>query len=141
MKKINKKTYPIELVLENCEVIFITNKDIEWLLLDGITQRIQCLDYHDKPLKSQSCNYFEIIIKKEANKKYKPFNLKSEKSVNKFDRLLAYRDITQVWRNNEQVLVPWDDGDCWYDNKLHTSWIDAEGNLHIKIKERSSNFN
>ena len=110
MKKIKEKRLKqVTLVFENCEIMTIPAKYIKWLNLDGITKdgygiNLGCL-YKDKCIgwyeEFKNVGSFIIDIDKTfLDTSYTSLIGKTEHT--KYDRLIEWKDITQVLIENKK---------------------------------------
>jgi len=126
----------IQLGLENCEVIDIDIKDINYMMVDGIYE-CDIIGGSKEVEKRRYCKEVELIINKRADKDYEE---RWDESLKVFERLIKFPDIvgiTYLDSNKESIestLVPWFDYDD-EDNNYQTGKIDSAGNLVIHIKE------
>ena len=126
----------VQLVLENCEVIDINIKDINYMMVDGIYE-FNIIGCSKKVEKRRYCKEVELIINKRADKDYE---VRWDESLKVFARLIKFPDIVGITyldsnkESIESILVPWFDYDD-EDNNYQTGEIDSDGNLVIYIKE------
>lgn len=131
----------IEFVFENCECLEIEAKYFGGVHLDDIRTsiaRIAC----NSIAKMQTVHSAVFEIFSEANTEYAPFGSQSDKMV-KFDRLVAWDDITQIivhYEDNQEEVYYVDYDDDGNDglgapNKNQKSCISALGNLYLVIEK------
>lgn len=135
-----KDVKSIDLVLENCEVITISEEHIGSFYCKDITAtiaRIAC----NRIAKEQYCREFYLEIHKDADQHYSIFGSKSEETA--FKRL-ACPDITGINityedGTTEYCIMPWKDADrTGCNNEYQTSYVSKRGNMHICIcKDKS----
>lgn len=139
----------ISLILENCEVITIPGKYIGDIYLRDIrtsVERVAC----NAIVKMNTCHEFGIEIHGDAN--HEPYLIFGHKPTERdmqtiFDRLLAYKDITQVeitfcadeeyGAEKEETLhyhLHWADG-CEYTNMLQSAKLSRRGDLYIVVSD------
>ena len=135
----------IELRLENCDVITLNNKEIEYLSIDNIKKNIwvQSGDAYDKTY----CDSFSIVLNKSANRKYYEFEQNdTEFEANIFERLKD-RDITSIKlyydndTNTEDIYIPYKDdveNQLGSANVYMTYEITKQGNMLIIIDQKET---
>ena len=136
-----KNVKSIEFVFENCECLEIEAKYFGVVYLENIQTsivRIAC----NSIAKMQTIHSAVFEIFSEANIEYAPFGSQSDKMV-KFDRLVAWDDITQIimhYEDNQEEVYYVDYDDNGNDglgapNKNQKSCISALGNLYLVIEK------
>ena len=138
--KLEKKTF----IFENCEEIEIDGKYVGDFLVDDITTsigRFACNYIGEE----QTANYFHIEISSLANTVYAPFGFEGKAGESKFDRLLAYNDITQIEFEISTPITPETCGSKKYNynvlwsndkedvNTYQKTVLSSLGNLYIVI--------
>lgn len=136
----------VDIVFENCEVITLWGEYIKHMNIGQLHISISyCKNPSDLIDETWMADHIELIISKEANKKYKSFGIGKEITV--FDRILAYKDITHIdvfykhedmGMENKYIGVAWENYDK-DDNLYQQVNIDKNGDMIIKIHNNITN--
>ena len=133
----------IELTLENCEVIKIPGKYIGTFLVDKIRKCISRVAAN-AIIEMNIAGEVLIEIHRDANKSYKPFGIDTPDKKYIFDRLIRYRDITQIDfviesdddRKSYHYSIEWPNSD-YNENDEQISFLSHCGHLYIVISKKT----
>ena len=129
-----KNIEAIEFVFENCECITVDSKYIGDILIEGFKTNVRRLGVN-AIREYTSCERIDLIIYKDGNTTSESYG--DEYSV--FDRILNWNDITSICLKYEddieqEIYVPWDNENDYYDNKAQSSFISDE-HLYLTINK------
>ena len=133
-----KKIKAIEFVFENLECLTVDSKYIGDFSMEGFETKIMgagvCTirEY-------TTCEKIDLVIYKDANITIESYGDKYKV----FDRILSWNDITSICLKYEddieqEIYVPWDNENDYYDNKAQSSFISAE-HLYLTINKDCQN--
>lgn len=111
----------LTLVFENCESVDIDPNDIQYMNIWGVTESI---------------SFSKRKSETEVHKYSEGFNLGVRKaSTELVERVLQYKDITQVYWEGELYFMNWKDHSL-DESEYQTSHFDSDaGMLHINISK------
>lgn len=110
----------MDIVFENCEVISVEPKNINYMNIWGVTDHISFSAYNKKTTISKYAEGFNVGIK---------FNSAL------IDRCLQYKDITQICWEGETYFMNWKDYNL-DENEYQTANVEEDtGVLHINISK------
>lgn len=127
----------IEIGLENCEIITIDGRYIDYMSIKGISRSIykserHCLDH-------AYCNHLSMIICENANNTE---NMFLDTNIKPFDRIKNCPDIVEITifyfnGDAERIYVDWNENnDC--ENKYQKTYITEHGDMFILIDSKLS---
>ena len=133
-----KKIKAIEFVFENLECLTVDSKYIGDFSMEGFETKIMgaggCTirEY-------TTCEKIDLVIYKDANITVESYGDKYKV----FDRILSWNDITSICLKYEddieqEIYVPWDNENDYYDNKAQSSFISDE-HLYLTINKDCQN--
>ena len=133
-----KKIKAIEFVFENLECLTVDSKYIGDFSMEGFETKIMgagvCTirEY-------TTCEKIDLIIYKDGNTTSESYGDK----YSVFDRILSWNDITSICLKYEddieqEIYVPWDNENDYYDNKAQSSFISDE-HLYLTINKDCQN--
>ncbi len=128
----------IELTFENCERIQFERADIGEFCVHNIYSDVARIA-SNSIRKYQSCESLILELRKEANKQHEFWHIPGENPVSKFDRIMAYPDITQIDityddGSTENIILPWEDvSENGCNSILQSHCLTACGDLWVKI--------
>ena len=133
-----KKIKAIEFGFENLECLTVDSKYIGDFSMEGFETKIMgagvCTirEY-------TTCEKIDLVIYKDANITVESYGDKYKV----FDRILNWNDITSICLKYEddieqEIYVPWDNENDYYDNKAQSSFISDE-HLYLTINKDCQN--
>lgn len=124
----------VEFVFENCEVMSIPGKYFSDFYIDNINTHFKRVAANAIE-KIDETGTIAISIRKDADEEYHSFGLSAYKTT-KFDRILAYNDITLIRffldGKEYSYRIKWDD-DMMSENLNQTSKKSRFGHLYLVI--------
>ena len=126
----------VEFVFENCEVISIPGKYFSDFYIGNINTYFKRIAANAIE-KIDEADTIALSIHKEADEEYHSFGLSAYK-MTKFDRILAYNDITFIHffldAKEYSYRIKWDD-DMMNENLNQTSQKSRFGHLYLVISD------
>lgn len=128
----------VEFVFENCEVMNIPGKYFSDFYIDNINTYFKRIAANAIE-KIDEAGTIVLSIHKDADKEYHSFGL-SDYKMTKFDRILAYNDITFIrfFLDGKKYFyrIKWDD-DMMSENLNQTSQKSRFGHLYLVISDNA----
>lgn len=133
-----KKIKAIEFVFENLECLTVDSKYIGDFSMEGFETKIMGAGVCSIR-EYTTCEKIDLVIYKDANITVESYG--DEYKV--FDRILSWNDITIICLKYEddieqEIYVPWDNENDYYDNKAQSSFISDE-HLYLTINKDCQN--
>ena len=121
-----KKIKAIEFVFENLECLTVDSKYIGDFSMEGFETKIMGAGVCSIR-EYTTCEKIDLVIYKDANITVESYGDKYKV----FDRILSWNDITIICLKYEddieqEIYVPWDNENDYYDNKAQSSFISDE---------------
>ena len=133
-----KKIKAIEFVFENLECLTVDSKYIGDFSMEGFETKIMGVGVCTIR-EYTTCEKIDLVIYKDANITIESYGDKYKV----FDRILSWNDITSICLKYEddieqEIYVPWDNENDYYDNKAQSSFISDE-HLYLTINKDCQN--
>lgn len=133
-----KKIKAIEFVFENLECLTVDSKYIGDFSMEGFETKIMGAGVCSIR-EYTTCEKIDLVIYKDANITVESYGDKYKV----FDRILSWNDITIICLKYEddieqEIYVPWDNENDYYDNKAQSSFISDE-HLYLTINKDCQN--
>ena len=133
-----KKIKAIEFVFENLECLTVDSKYIGDFSMEGFETKIMGAGVCSIR-EYTTCEKIDLVIYKDANITIESYGDKYKV----FDRILSWNDITIICLKYEddieqEIYVPWDNENDYYDNKAQSSFISDE-HLYLTINKDCQN--
>lgn len=134
-----KEVKEIQLVLENCEVIYVPVKVIGQINIEGLSRSIYrqaCNSISD----SEECDEFVIQIHRSFDTSEHGSGFTKDDKTLPFKRISDYSDITAIVvkyedDSEEYIFVPWNE-ESEYENTYQKNLINEWGDLYIVISKK-----
>ena len=133
-----KKIKAIEFVFENLECLTVDSKYIGDFSMEGFETKIMGAGVCSIR-EYTTCEKIDLVIYKDAKITVESYGDKYKV----FDRILSWNDITIICLKYEddieqEIYVPWDNENDYYDNKAQSSFISDE-HLYLTINKDCQN--